>query len=306
MLIDFSPKHDVMIQNKDGSLVPMDEPYFESEQVAPDTWKVLTSGDYCYIVKGEGEAIAIDCGYGAGNIREYMESIAGVPVPCVANSHDHFDHTACNAYFDKAYMSELTAKYATIPFKSFEGIDFHADEYEKIILKDGDIIPLKGRELQAFLIPDHAPGSMMYLDRKNRILFTGDELFPMMMGKPLNRGLTSWVKNLHKICEHADEFDVCFGGNGLVTKEHFMSFVECAEYALAHPEEGQVPPPRRPRPNTPDTDDQGHIVYDRMRPHAGDHGVYDPEDEAPSRPENMRVIEHAGTRISFDITLIEK
>jgi len=162
--IDFSCKHDVLIRNNDGSLRPMDEPYFENEQIDADTWRVLSSGDYCYIVRGEGAAFAIDCGYGAGNIRKYMESVAGVPVPCVVNSHDHFDHTCCNAYFDKAYMSELCVKYATVPFPSFEGIDFHADEYERIAVKDGDIIPLPGRELVAIQVVDHAPTSMMYLE----------------------------------------------------------------------------------------------------------------------------------------------
>ena len=101
-LIDFSCKHDILIRNKDGSYTPMDEPYFENEQINEDTWKVLSSGDYCYIIKGDGEAFALDCGYGAGNIRSYMEQVAGVPVPAVINSHDHFDHTACNAYFDRA------------------------------------------------------------------------------------------------------------------------------------------------------------------------------------------------------------
>jgi len=210
--IDFSCKHDVLIRNNDGSLRPMDEPYFENEQIDADTWRVLSSGDYCYIVRGEGAAFAIDCGYGAGNIRKYMESVAGVPVPCVVNSHDHFDHTCCNAYFDKAYMSELCVKYATVPFPSFEGIDFHADEYERIAVKDGDIIPLPGRELVAIQVVDHAPTSMMYLDRKNRILFSGDEIFGMPF-KPLSGGLTSWVKGLGKIKAVWDDFDVAYGGN---------------------------------------------------------------------------------------------
>jgi glyoxylase-like metal-dependent hydrolase (beta-lactamase superfamily II) len=305
-LIDFSPKHDIMIQNKDGSLIPMDEPFFQCEQIDADTWKVLSAGDFCYIVRGDGEALAVDCGYGAGNIRAYMESIAGVPVPYVANSHDHFDHTACNAYFDKAYMSKLTAKYATIPFQSFSGIDFHADEYERVVVGDGDIIPLKGRELLVIDIADHAPGSLMYLDRKNRILFTGDEIFPMMMGKPLNRGLRSWVNNLQKIKAHIDEFDFGCGGNGVLTKEHIVSFIQCAEYAIDHLDEAKVPQPRGPRPNNPERDSEGHIIYDRTRPHPGDHGVYDAEDDAtPSKPENMRMIEYAGTKITFDITKVD-
>ena len=37
---DFSCKHDILIKNPDGSLLPMDEPFFESEEIAPKTWKI--------------------------------------------------------------------------------------------------------------------------------------------------------------------------------------------------------------------------------------------------------------------------
>lgn len=67
--IDFSSHHDTMIENADGSQVPMDQPYFTSEQIAPDTWKIQNDGDYCYLLAGDELAVMIDCGYGAGNIR---------------------------------------------------------------------------------------------------------------------------------------------------------------------------------------------------------------------------------------------
>ena len=45
-MIDFSCKHDILIKNPDGSFSHMDEPWFEAEQIAPNTWKVLSSGDF--------------------------------------------------------------------------------------------------------------------------------------------------------------------------------------------------------------------------------------------------------------------
>lgn len=309
-LIDFSCKHDILIKWGD-SYLPMDEPYFESEKVAEDTWKVLSSGDFCYIIKGDGEAFALDCGYGAGNIRKYMESVCGVPVPAVINSHDHFDHTACNAYFDRAYMSPLCVKYATVPFPSFEGIDFHPDSYERIAVKEGEMVPLKGRELEAIQICDHTKTSMMYLDRKCRILFTGDEFFGMPM-KPLSGGLTSWVNNLQKIKAVWDDFDIMCGGNGVRDKEYIQGFIDCAEYALAHPEEAESGQPGGPggpggkKGGGPQAmpDHDGHKVYDRMAPHFGDRTEYDPEDQAKARLENMVMLKHNGFMIRFDRTLI--
>lgn len=304
-LIDFSCKHDILIRNKDGSYLPMDEPYFESELVAPDTWRVLSGGDYCYIVKGDGVAFAIDSGYGAGNIRAYMESVAGVPVPAVINTHDHFDHTAGNPYFDRAYMSAFCAKYATVPFPSFDGIDFHADAYERIPVAEGDMIPLPGRELEVIDVHDHTKGSLLYLDRKNRILFTGDEFFGFPM-KSLGFGLTSWVNMMQKVKAVFDDFDIACGGNGVLTKEHLQGFIDAAEYAIAHVDEAEVPAVGGGKRPGPMPDHDGHQVYDRMMPHAGDKTIYEPGDGQQAKPENMRAIVHNGYRLMFDITLVNE
>jgi glyoxylase-like metal-dependent hydrolase (beta-lactamase superfamily II) len=121
--IDYSPLHHVMIGNDDGTLTPMDQPYFRSTLIAPHTWQIESDGDYAYLVEGEKEALAIDTTYGAGNIRRYMQSLTTKPLRMVANTHFHFDHTALNAYFDKALMSAATAEKATTPFPSFTGTD---------------------------------------------------------------------------------------------------------------------------------------------------------------------------------------
>ena len=68
-MIDFSCKHGILIRNPDGSYSPMDEPFYQAEQIAPNTWKILSSGDFSYLVVGDREGISIDTGYGAGNIR---------------------------------------------------------------------------------------------------------------------------------------------------------------------------------------------------------------------------------------------
>ena len=133
--IDFSSKHNIMIQSDDGTLTPMDVPYYKSTLIAPGTWRIESDGDFSYLIEGDNEALSIDTGYGAGNIREYLQTVTKKPVRYVANTHDHFDHTANNAYFDKAFMSAETAKKATIPFQSFAGINFPRN-YPKEIIGD--------------------------------------------------------------------------------------------------------------------------------------------------------------------------
>ncbi len=70
-----------MIKSQDGTLTPMDVPYYRSKLIAPGTWQIESDGDYSYLIEGDNEALAIDTGYGAGNIREYLQTLTKKPAP---------------------------------------------------------------------------------------------------------------------------------------------------------------------------------------------------------------------------------
>lgn len=292
--IDFSCKHDCMIQNSDGSLSRMDEPYFEAKKIAEGTWQILSSGDFSYLVEGEEEAVAIDTGYGAGNIREYMQSLTSRPLRCVINTHDHFDHTANNGYFDRAYMGAGSIPLATVPFPSFAGIDFPTD-YERIAVGNGYVFHLGGRDLEVFELPDHAAGSILLLDRKERILFSGDEFH--WQGKNLNGGLTSFMRNLERIYSHRAEFDRLCGGPGIFDAELVDQLHACGRYILdGH--EGETFEQEKfslPLPKSPD--EEGRTVYHRQLPHPEDMH-HDAEGEEQCYRRRMA---YAGTQITYDI-----
>lgn len=228
--IDFSCKHDVLIRNEDGNLIPMDEPFYESKEIASGTFRILSDGDYSYLVVGDDEALAIDTGYGCGNIREYCQSLTPKPVRYVANTHDHFDHTANNAYFDGAFMSKETKELATIPFPSFEGINFPKD-YPIYIIEEGYKFQLGNRELETFFIPDHAVGSLAFLDKRERILFSGDEI---MEFKFIKTSVENFAKNLEKLKARRDEFDwICAGADSMIDAQIVDNFLSCANHILA-------------------------------------------------------------------------
>lgn len=63
-------------------------------------------------------------------------------------------------------MSAATKPLATIPFPSFAGIDFPRD-YPVQIVGDGDVIPLKGRELLVFEIPDTRSAALRFWTEKS-------------------------------------------------------------------------------------------------------------------------------------------
>lgn len=266
--VDFSCKHHILIRHKDGTLTPMDEPYYEPEQLDEKTWRIMSSGDWHYLVVGEDEAIAIDTGYGAGNLREYLESLCGKPVRRVINTHHHFDHSANNCYFDLAYMAEESVELAAIPYPSFSGIEFPRD-YAVQVVGDDDIIPLKGRPLRIFKIGDHTDGGIAILDPTHRMLFTGDEI--MDGGKMISKTVEKLARDMEKLMAHRHEFDICYGGPGINPAETVDIFYEAAQKILAgeeSPEEdkGHRMPPRHEPPK------DGQIIYDCQMPHPEDVG----------------------------------
>lgn len=289
--IDFSCKHDILLAGEDGSLVPMDEPYFRATEVAPNTWRILSDGDYSYLIEGEDEALVIDSGYGAGNIREFCQTLTEKPVRRIANTHDHFDHTANNGYFELAYMSAETKPLATIPFPSFAGIEFPRD-YAVEIVDDGDIIPLKGRGLLVLKIPDHTEGGTAFLDKAGRILFSGDEI-GMPMGKPLNGSVERWARHMEKLMQYRSEFDTICAGFGVMDATIVEQYLENARHILAGNE--GVPAEAHPFPNFSSQTPDGQTVWKRKLPHPGD----GPKNWGEGQ-EFKRVMDFAGCKITYD------
>lgn len=299
-LIDFSCKHDILIRNEDGSYSPMDEPYFRAERIAPGTWKILSSGDYSYLFEGEDEAVAIDTGYGAGNLREFLQTLTDKPVKNVINTHSHFDHTANNGYFEKAYMAYKAIPLATIPYASFGGIEFIQD-YERVGIGEGFIYDLGGRTLEVFDIPDHTADGIALLDRKERLLITGDEIMPMPMGKQLRRvTVSTFFGYMEKLMAHRQEFDRLVCGGGVRDASLLDEYYACAK-AIVEGDKGEPqqcgkhggPPAVPPGPN-------GELVYDRMIPHAGDGGAGKPQ------PAGNYYVKHYGSiQIVYDLDKTE-
>lgn len=294
--IDFSSKHHILLEDEDGVCVPMDEPYFRVKQIDPGTWRILSDGDYSYLLEGDDEAIVIDSGYGAGNIRAFCQTLTDKPVSRIVNTHDHFDHTANNSYFDLAYMSAETKPLATIPFPSFEGIDFPRD-YPVEIVDDGDVIPLKGRDLLVIKIPDHAVGSIVLLDRAHRMLFSGDEL-GMPQGKPLQGSVARWAGYMEKLTEYRSDYDTIWGGGGEVDVDIVGKYLENARHILVGNEGEKVEMPAFNRYER--TDEQGNVVWKRRLPHPGD-GPKSWNDNV----ENKRVMDYAGCRIIYDVRHVQ-
>lgn len=293
--IDFSCKHEVLLEDEKGDRLPMDVPYYQAEQIAPGTWQIASDGDYFYLLEGEKEALVIDSGYGCGNTRAFCQSLTDKPVRRIANTHDHFDHTANNCYFDCAYMSEETRPLATISFPSFSGIDFPRD-YPVVVIDEGYTFDLGGREVETLKCPDHAVGSLLFLDKREGILFCGDELC-MPFGKALNGSVEHVCKLLEKLQDRIDEIKVLYGGPGRGEKDIIIRLRENMKYILDGHE-------GTPIENHAMTEEQGMgepVVYARRMPHTPDRHQDDPAD-VPF----VREMEYAGIKVIYDVRKVQE
>lgn len=293
MQIDFTAKHHVILKNMDtGLLRRMDEPYFTCELIGDGVWKIASEGCLTYLVEGEREALVIDTGYGCGNIRDFCQTLTSKPVRRVVNTHDHFDHSALNGYFDSAIMSAQTAEKATIPYPSFDGVEFPRD-YPKQLVTQGDVIDLGGRALEVFLIPDHAVGSIALLDRHSRILFIGDEIGKE--GKEIQTCVETVAKQFRHLRARREDYDwLCHGHMGKLDGALVDRVLENLEYILAgHAGEPETKPPfRLPEPKR---DEQGNLILMRDMPHPGD-----PHPQDPERLEHLRVSRYGDCEVKYD------
>lgn len=299
--IDFSCKHDVLIRNPDGSLQPMDEPYYEAKLIAPDTWCVLSDGDFTYLLAGDTDTLTIDSGYGAGNIREYLQTLTDKPVRWIANTHHHLDHTANNAYFDKVFMAKEGVPLASIASDSFLGINFPRD-YEVEVIGEGYKFDLGNREIEVFAMPDHAVSSLVYLDKRARILFAGDEI--TNHGKGLNGTVENFVRQLEKLMKHRSEFDsICCGSHAMFEGDYIDRYLANARYILDGHE--GVPAQMRPKPpkGKQEVAPDGKTIYERKRPRRGDGKKPNPAQQEEDKL-YKRVMDYADCTITYDIRRI--
>ena len=316
-LIDFSSKHNILILNPDGSLSPMDEPHFTSKLIAPGTWQIMSDGDYMYLVEGDNESIMIDSGYGAGNTREYAQSLTKKPLHFVANTHLHFDHTANDGYFDRAYMSQATKDGLPKPSGSFAGINFPTD-YPIQIVSDGYKFQLGNRDLEVILLGNHTPGGTAYLDRKQRILFSGDEIMAGQ-GVAIHVSVEQFEKMMEKLATHRSEYDTLCAGWEMLDASWVDKYLAIAKYILAGnlgvpaSQAAPVPLPNNWPTNPPPVDPQGRTVYIRHKPRtpgilppgvvAGNGQAPLPGTPAPN--DNIHRVTYGGASVTFDIRKIK-
>jgi len=147
-------------------ILPMGEAMENGEEIAPGIRviyghaKALGICSNVYLLEGEEGPLMIDSGNGELKLAKPARVIL---------THGHFDHTkgvkeGWNAYLHPADIAEATAP----PY------------WKPPNVKPLALAPMKWGtfELEFIHTPGHTPGSVCVLEKRSRMLFSGDTIFP--------------------------------------------------------------------------------------------------------------------------------
>jgi glyoxylase-like metal-dependent hydrolase (beta-lactamase superfamily II) len=140
-----------------------------------------------FIIEDE-TTVMIDSGMGMTEwVTEEVEKL-GLDIDILINTHCHVDHIGGNKFFPHAeiYAHELDAldiekgTQKTLWQFGFQSpLKFPVSTY----LKEGDSIQTGNYTLEVIHTPGHTEGSMSLYERDKKILFSGDCVFDMGIGR---------------------------------------------------------------------------------------------------------------------------
>ncbi len=244
-------------------------PYVEVYQFRDNLYGIFNqncdgAGDvWMWLTVGPEKCLLVDTAYGLGDSKGVVDQITGGKEIIVVNTHDHFDHAFGNCRFGRAYCHEalvpllqaqdehmwdyLFDKDGNNRWLQFDRKDLpQFKPYEIIGVPDGYTWDLGGGyEIELINSNGHGgPGAAMYLDKKNKILFAGDNICSDVSGCgsvsfPIeNCSLYKYRECVKKLVARIDEIDYIFPEHFMVNLESCMLYdvLEALDSVLADPE----------------------------------------------------------------------
>ena len=194
---------------------------------------------WMHLIIGTEKAMLIDTAFGIGNVKALVEKLTDKPY-FVVNTHFHGDHSLGNYQFEKVYCMKQDVPYlemqmnpeALSRFTPEEGSFYTKEDvvkykpYELCPMEDGDTFDLgNGYLIEVCHLPGHAPGGCGFIDKQNRILFSGDAIVStptLVNGKPRGTAFTDCMTvrafrdQLEKLVPKMKDFDVLYPGHALL------------------------------------------------------------------------------------------
>ncbi len=209
-----------------------------------------------YLVTGKEKALLIDTGTGLGDLRKVVSDLTDLPVTVVA-THSHPDHIGGMGNYESIHIHKDDSKH--LKFWSARPLRrFYYDTVKNLIkynvtkkdiknlkydtkvipIEEGHVFDLGGKIIEAIHTPGHTKGSIILLDKKDKIMFTGDNVNPTLLHiVPGSTTIEDWLPGAKRILALADEYKAYNGhDDGISTKKQIKELVDLGEELIAsHP-----------------------------------------------------------------------
>jgi len=197
-------------------------------------------GEQAYLIEGAKKALLIDALAGVGSLKAFVRELTDLPVTLV-NTHGHVDHIGADfeygaVYIDPADIALLYAHsdmkmrydYATsgrIPaVNSFKPRMDDVTEPRPIVtlpLHEGDVFDLGGVQLETISVPGHTKGTVVFLDRERRILYSGDACNRnTLVFREEATSIEQYKESLLHLKTYQYAFDILWGGHGGASEQN--------------------------------------------------------------------------------------
>lgn len=196
-----------------------------------------------WLIEGEDRALLFDTGFGFIDFSRLLPELTGKSV-LVLNSHIHPDHSLGNNQFENICCGRRDEPRAHGILTEADKLETYNDFFAKrpeedpytegwnpgfsrnvTCLGDHEKIDLGGNVIEVLETPGHTTGSISLLDRKHRLLFSGDMILTWQVWGQLRESseLSVYQDSLRKMASYSAEYDYLAPGHTTVGTEYLLS-----------------------------------------------------------------------------------
>lgn len=207
--------------------------FFTANKIFENVTQIIgLAGEQCYLIEGTEKALLIDGLTGIGSLKAFVRELTDLPVELVL-THGHVDHGGAAfeygvCYVHPADIGQLyeggdperrygfaTGSRPTGAFMPVKEDIIPLCPVRTLPVYDGHVFDLGGVQIEAIAVPGHTEGTLVFLDRAHRVIYSGDACNPnTLLGLNGSTTIETYKQSLLHFMEFYGDIDVLYGGHG--------------------------------------------------------------------------------------------
>lgn len=196
---------------------------YQVEKLNGQTWCIEeydgNAGAYMYLLTGTEKALLIDTGFGTIPLRKICEELTDLPITVVL-THGHVDHIGGTGAFDEVWLAEEDAE--LYKMHSQESVRRIFTQDALFLVKESCryytqnmTFELGDRSICVIKTPGHSVGSVCFLDKGNRWMFTGDTCCKahVLLQMEYAATIQEYRNSLQTLLDIEDLYDITWPGH---------------------------------------------------------------------------------------------